>query len=145
MPPQAQSIITDEELHDLLQSRSNTDPVPILIHKAENRVLRELRDIAVKGCDEHVKRLAECAEGKLLSVVWHCRKYSKAVDACMREFGADEALKDELRRRYFVPMHHFHWHKLTCTMQGTDVLTTMFLLSSILVPGKGMRRNSQEQ
>ncbi|PXF42405.1 hypothetical protein BWQ96_07925 [Gracilariopsis chorda] len=100
MPTQAQNIITDEELHDLLQSRSNTDPVPILIHRAENRVLRELRDIAVQGCNEHVKRLAECAEGKLLSVVWHCRKYSKAVDACMREFGADEALKDELRRRH---------------------------------------------
>ncbi|CAN8063778.1 unnamed protein product [Agarophyton chilense] len=100
MPSQSSSRISDGEFKDIMQNRSSTDPVPVLIHSAENRVTRELRDLAVKGCDEHVRRLAECAEGKLLSVIWHCRKYSKAVDVCMREFGGDEALKDELRRRH---------------------------------------------
>lgn len=100
MPPQ--TAITNEELNELMECRSNRDPVPILIHKAENKVIRELRDIAIKGCDEHVKVLAKCAEGKLISVVWHCRVHSKAVDACMRSYANDKALKDELRRRYVI-------------------------------------------
>lgn len=88
-----------EYLQQLHEAKSSTDPVPTLTHKAENRVLRELRDLALRGCDAHVRALAECTEGKILGVIWHCRKFSKAIDACMKEFGKDEALKDEVRRR----------------------------------------------
>lgn len=73
--------------------------VPILKQKAENRIMRELKEVAIRACDGQIRALAQCAEGRMLSVVWHCRSHSKAVDACMHEFSKDEALKDELRRR----------------------------------------------
>lgn len=92
--------ITEEHLADLLASRSNTSPVPILKHKAENSVRRQLKDVAIKGCAFHVRALAECTDGKLISVIWHCRHLSKAIDSCMRQFGDDELLKDEMRRRF---------------------------------------------
>lgn len=91
--------VTEEQLSDLLSARSSTEPVPLLKHKAENSVKSQLKDVALRGCDASVRALAQCAEGKLLSVVWHCRVHSKAVDACMNAFANDEALKDELRRR----------------------------------------------
>lgn len=91
--------VTQAELDDLLASRGSTEMVPILKHKADNGVMRELKHVALRGCDAHVRALAECAEGRLVSVVWYCRAFSKAVDKCMHEFGNDEALKDELRRR----------------------------------------------
>lgn len=94
--------ITEEHLADLLASRSNTSPVPILKHKAENSVRRQLKDVAIKGCAFHVRALAECTDGKIISVIWHCRHLSKAIDSCMRQFGDDELLKDEMRRRHGV-------------------------------------------
>lgn len=92
-------IVTGAELEDLVACRTSLDPVPILKHKADNVVMRRLKEVALRGCEGHVRALAECSEGRLLSVVWHCRTFSKAVDKCMREYGSDEALKDELRRR----------------------------------------------
>eukprot|EP00177_Eucheuma_denticulatum_P000858 GFKZ01001552.1.p2 GENE.GFKZ01001552.1~~GFKZ01001552.1.p2 ORF type:complete len:101 (+),score=9.54 GFKZ01001552.1:171-473(+) len=91
--------VTQEQLDDLLGARGNTDQVPILKHKAENRVMRELKEVAIRACDDHLRALAECAQGRMLSVVWHCRAHSKAIDECMRAFGQDESLKDEMRRR----------------------------------------------
>lgn len=93
-------IVSQAELEDLVAARASRDPVPILKHKADAVVMRRLKDVALRGCEGHVRTLAECSEGRLLSVVWHCRAFSKAVDQCMREYGADEHLKDELRRRY---------------------------------------------
>lgn len=92
--------VTQEQLDDLLAARDSTEMVPILKHKAENRVMRELKEVAIRACDKQVRALAQCAEGRLLSVVWHCRSHSKAIDLCMREFARDEALKEEMRRRY---------------------------------------------
>lgn len=90
---------TQEQVDDLLNARKSTEKVPILKHKAENCVMRELKEVAIRACDNEIRALAQCAEGRVLSVVWHCRSYSKAVDACMHKFAKDEPLKDELRRR----------------------------------------------
>lgn len=90
---------TQEQVKDLLEARESTAMVPILKNKAENRIMRELKEVAIRACDDHIRALAQCAEGRLLSVVWYCRSHSKAVDECMRKFGRDEALKDEMRRR----------------------------------------------
>lgn len=62
--------------------------------------MRELKNVALKGCDEEVRAFAACAEGKLLSVIWHCRALSKAVDQCLDRYSKDEVLKDEMRREY---------------------------------------------
>lgn len=94
--------VTAERLQELLQCRDNPAPVPILKQRAETRVVRDLRDLAVKGCSEQVRALAHCTEGKMLSVIWHCRALSKAVDACMAVYTLDESLKDEMRRRYVL-------------------------------------------
>lgn len=101
MSPQAKNtnIITDEQLEDLLSSRGSTDPVPILKHRSEDRILRELKQVALKGCDDIVADLARCTEGKLFSVVWKCRQHKRAVDECLRGFSKDDALKNEMRRR----------------------------------------------
>lgn len=92
--------MTQAELDDLLASRGSTEMVPILKNQADNVVMRDLKNVALRGCEANVRALAECSEGRTVSVVWYCRAFSKAVDKCMREFRDDEALKDELRRRY---------------------------------------------
>lgn len=92
--------VTDEQLADLLSSRSNTDEVPILQRKAEDRIRRELRDVALKGCAREITDFAKCAQGRVLSVVWACRSLNRNVDKCMKQFANDEALQDVLRRRF---------------------------------------------
>ena len=106
--------ISDEEFDDLLNSRGNTGPVPILRSRAETRVIRELKEIALKGCDDLVGELARCAQGKVFSVVWKCRSQKQAVDACMRRFAEDQGLQNEMRRRYVkrILLHMQRTHQL---------------------------------
>lgn len=95
------------EVEDLLNGRKNVDPVPILTHRAESRVTGELRMVAIVGCGDKVRDLAKCAEGRTFSVVWYCRQFNRAVQTCMKEYKADESLKDEMRRRYEIILSIF--------------------------------------
>ena len=98
---------TPAEVEDLLNSRKNVDPVPILTHKAESRLTGELRMVAIVGCGDKVRDLAKCAEGRTFSVIWYCHQFNRAVQACMKEYRADEPLKDEMRRRYDIISYIF--------------------------------------
>lgn len=92
-------LVTQEEYDDLMRCRSSTEAVPILKQRAENRIQRELRDVALRGCVGEIEAFARCASDKVLSVVWKCRSQNRAMDRCMKQIGKDEALKDEMRRR----------------------------------------------
>lgn len=92
--------VTEEQLQDLLQARTNTEDVPILSHRAEDSVRRQLRDIALRGCASEILKFAECASGKVITVLWKCRSENREVADCMKQFKNDDALRDEIRRRF---------------------------------------------
>lgn len=109
--PSANLPVTKERLAELVAAKDNDAPVPILRQRADTWAVRDLldlargSDLARKGCDGHLRKLAECMQGRYLSVIWHCCAVSKAVDACMAVYTMDESLKDEslkdeMRRRY---------------------------------------------
>jgi COX assembly mitochondrial protein 1 len=77
-----------------------TEPTPILKKRAENEVAKEMKTTAMKGCDEFVRALAECVEGRLFSVAWACRGQNQELRKCMSTYVRNEELKDELTRRY---------------------------------------------
>lgn len=104
--------VSEEQLEDLMQSRSNSSSVPILTHRAEDAMRRQLRDVAMRGCATEIRAFADCAKDKLLSVAWKCHSLNKQVDSCMKKFKEDERLLDELRRRSakcnFIPFSIIH-------------------------------------
>jgi hypothetical protein len=73
--------------------------MPILKNRSENRVTRELKKVAIKGCGEQLQALSDCSQGRLISVVWACRKQNADVNACLAVFSKDDELRDELRRK----------------------------------------------
>lgn len=91
--------MSKEQLEDLMQARQNSASVPVLTHRAEDAIRRQLRDVAMRGCAAEIKEFAECAKDKLLSVAWKCHSLNKQVDMCMKKFKEDERLTEELRRR----------------------------------------------
>lgn len=97
--------MTDAELDELLKARSDADPVPILKQKAEDRIRRELRTVAIKACSKELGEFAECAKGRLLSVLFVCRPLNKAVDKCMKNFADEEVLQDVIRRRFVIEIN----------------------------------------
>lgn len=92
--------VSQEEFEDLVRWSKSTEVVPILQHKAENRISRQLRDVALRGCSKEIESFAQCARGKTISVAWTCRSLNQAVDKCMKVHGNDEGLRDEMRRRF---------------------------------------------
>lgn len=100
MPTHNQSTaVSEEQLEDLMRSRQNDASVPVLTHRAEDVIRRQLRDVAMRGCASEIRAFADCARDKLLSVAWKCHSLNKQVDNCMKKFKEDERLIDELRRR----------------------------------------------
>jgi rRNA-processing protein FCF1 len=75
-------------------------PVPILKKRSENRVVRELKKVAIKGCGAQLQALSDCSQDRLFSVAWACRRQNAAVNACLAVFSEDDELRDELRRKY---------------------------------------------
>lgn len=94
--------VSQEELEDLLQSRLRTDRVPILRYKAEERIRRELREVAMRGCASEIEAFAKCAKSRTFSVVWSCHSLNRSVDKCMKRFANDKPLIDEMRRRFVI-------------------------------------------
>lgn len=93
--------VTQSELEELVEGAEENalKAVPVLQHKAENRVSREMREVALRGCARELEAFAACSSGRTLSVVWACRVQNRAMDGCMKTIGRDEVLRNEMRRR----------------------------------------------
>lgn len=73
---------------------------PVLRKEAERKLMEKMRKVALEGCTEEVKELAECAKGRTFSVVWKCSEEKKIANSCMKAYRENEALKAEMRRKY---------------------------------------------
>lgn len=117
----------NEELQFLFQSDTVRLIISVLI--IFGLALRsKMKAQALKECDPLVAKFAECAKGRLFSVVWACRAQSKETNACLHRYTNDEAFekykkqyeeqalqklwnKQMFRRKYYVGIKFLVWER----------------------------------
>ncbi|XP_024357113.1 uncharacterized protein [Physcomitrium patens] len=67
--------------------------------KVEEALRSKMKAQALKECDPLVAKFAECAKGRLFSVVWACRAQSKETNACLHRYTNDEAF-EKYKKQY---------------------------------------------
>lgn len=70
-----------------------------LSRREEDALLKSTKAKALRECDDVVKRFAECATGRTISIVWACRDDHRAVQQCMQQYTNAERM-EELRREF---------------------------------------------
>ncbi|CAM9659581.1 unnamed protein product [Pylaiella littoralis] len=53
--------------------------------RAEHRLREELKEIALKRCDDSVAKFAACAREKGMMVVFSCREQNAMMNACLNQ------------------------------------------------------------
>ncbi|XXG40953.1 hypothetical protein AAC387_Pa01g1535 [Persea americana] len=61
----------------------------------------KMKQKALKECDHYTSKYAECAMGRTLSVVWHCRKEAKDLNQCLKQYTNDSVL-EEMKKSYML-------------------------------------------
>ncbi|KAK3147762.1 hypothetical protein QOZ80_3BG0286400 [Eleusine coracana subsp. coracana] len=69
--------------------------------KVEGALRSKMKQKAIKECDFYCSKYAECARGRTLSVVWHCRKQAKELNECLHQYTNDAVL-EEMKKAYMV-------------------------------------------
>eukprot|EP00850_Spirogloea_muscicola_P016720 SM000138S00027 [mRNA] locus=s138:59575:60125:- [translate_table: standard] len=59
-----------------------------------------MKAVAVERCRAPLAAFADCARGRVLSVVWACRQQARDMNACLKEHTTDEILED-LKCKYW--------------------------------------------
>jgi COX assembly mitochondrial protein 1 len=75
------------------------EPMPVLKKSAENEVMRQVKEVAKKDCGEYIRALAECVQGRMVSVAWACRASNRDLRNCMKAVVNDEKTRDDVRRQ----------------------------------------------
>jgi len=57
---------------------------------AEHQLRKELKEIALAKCKDHVQAFGKCAQDNGLMVVFNCRDKSKAVNDCLHIHNSEE-------------------------------------------------------
>ncbi|GJJ68604.1 COX assembly mitochondrial protein 1 [Entomortierella parvispora] len=71
-----------------------------ILTRAEEEVLfKTLKANALKECDPIVKQFVECTHGKLVTVLWACRKQHRAMNDCLMALTT-QADMDKLKIQY---------------------------------------------
>ncbi|KDQ14331.1 hypothetical protein BOTBODRAFT_95710, partial [Botryobasidium botryosum FD-172 SS1] len=56
-----------------------------LSRREEETLLKTRKALALKECDTVVKQFAECAHGRLISILWACNREHKELQTCMKQ------------------------------------------------------------
>ncbi|KMZ68528.1 Cytochrome c oxidase biogenesis protein Cmc1-like [Zostera marina] len=67
--------------------------------KVEEALRSKMKKNALKMCNVQSKLYAECAAGRTISVVWHCRKQAKELNSCLHQYTNDLVL-EEMKMNY---------------------------------------------
>ncbi|XP_044505109.1 uncharacterized protein DDB_G0275933-like [Mangifera indica] len=69
--------------------------------KVEEALRSKMKQKALKECDRFTSKYAECAAGKMISIVWQCRKQAKELNNCLHQYTNDTVL-EEMKREYML-------------------------------------------
>ncbi|CAN0128640.1 unnamed protein product [Ectocarpus sp. 12 AP-2014] len=61
--------------------------------RAEHRLREELKEIALKRCDDSVAKFAACARDKGMLVVFSCREQNALMNSCLNEHTNEESFE----------------------------------------------------
>ncbi|PWN20972.1 hypothetical protein BCV69DRAFT_312251 [Microstroma glucosiphilum] len=70
-----------------------------LSNREEDALMKSVKAEGLKKCDDVVKRFADCASGRTVSVAWACRDEHKAVQSCLSQYTSPDAL-DRARKEW---------------------------------------------
>eukprot|EP00752_Nemacystus_decipiens_P009531 g8519.t1 len=72
--------------------------------RAEHRLREELKEIALKRCDDSVAKFAACAREKGMMVVFSCREQNRLMNSCLNQHtNAESFEKYKLEREKELP------------------------------------------
>ncbi|XP_010926146.1 uncharacterized protein [Elaeis guineensis] len=69
--------------------------------KVEEALRSKMKQKALKECDHYSAKYAECAMGKTISVIWHCRKQAKELNECLHQY-TNESVLEEMKKNYML-------------------------------------------
>lgn len=69
--------------------------------KVEEALRSKMKEKALKECQAVAKQFADCATGRVLSVVWACRSQAKQLNECLHQYTNDSVL-DQYKREYLL-------------------------------------------
>eukprot|EP00897_Mesotaenium_endlicherianum_P009604 jgi/Mesen1/8672/ME000508S08052 len=69
--------------------------------KVEEALRSKMKARALKECDGAAKEFADCARGRVMSVVWACRAQAKQLNECLYKFTNDQVL-DSYKREWLL-------------------------------------------
>ncbi|XP_019704751.1 uncharacterized protein [Elaeis guineensis] len=69
--------------------------------KVEEALRSKMKQKALKECNHYSAKYAECAVGRTISVVWHCRKQAKELNECLHQYTNDSVL-EEMKKNYVL-------------------------------------------
>ncbi|XP_061369091.1 uncharacterized protein LOC133311967 [Gastrolobium bilobum] len=69
--------------------------------KVEEALRSKMKQKALKECDQYTAKYAQCASGRTLSVVWHCREQAKELNDCLHQFTNDSVL-EKMKKEYML-------------------------------------------
>lgn len=69
--------------------------------KVEEALRSKMKQKALKECNEYASKYAQCAAGKTISVVWHCRKQAKELNECLHQYTND-TIFEEMKKEYMA-------------------------------------------
>eukprot|EP00904_Undaria_pinnatifida_P007037 jgi/Undpi1/3463/HiC_scaffold_16.g06835.m1 len=61
--------------------------------RAEHRLQEELKEIALKRCDDSVAKFAACAREKGMLVVFSCREQNRLMNECLSKHTNKESVE----------------------------------------------------
>ncbi|KAG6741966.1 hypothetical protein POTOM_055247 [Populus tomentosa] len=62
--------------------------------KVEEALRSKMKQKALKQCEEHATKYAQCATGRTMSVVWQCRKQAKELNECLHQYCVKRVILD---------------------------------------------------
>ncbi|KAL6324667.1 hypothetical protein AAG906_013480 [Vitis piasezkii] len=69
--------------------------------KVEEALRSKMKQKALKECHQYASKYAQCAAGKTISVVWHCRKQAKELNECLHQYTND-TIFEEMKKEYMA-------------------------------------------
>ncbi|ORX44017.1 hypothetical protein DM01DRAFT_1295671 [Hesseltinella vesiculosa] len=74
----------------------NDNQVHALTRSEEEACFKELKEKALKKCDDYVKEFVSCSKEHNVTVMWTCRSKLKTMNTCLNEWTSREQL-DKLK------------------------------------------------
>eukprot|EP00898_Chlorokybus_atmophyticus_P003705 jgi/Chlat1/4335/Chrsp29S04489 len=69
--------------------------------KVEEALRSKMKNRALQLCDPVIRKYAECATGRTLSIVWACKDSAKDMNDCLHQHTTEQVL-DEFKQEYLA-------------------------------------------